>query len=101
MNDEFLKLIQSSQVLSPEKKQTYARILKFLSEKDKKTLFELLQKGQVSSEKIQENGKKEKSKLNSEYIREIENLYKNEMKTAISKEEKSDQSQADDVLKQI
>jgi len=101
MKAQVASLISASNVLTPERKKTYLRVLKFLSEEQLKTLLWVLQKEQASAEEIRKTAEKEKSALNKQYIQKAETFYKKGFKSAVSEEEREDKSQAENMLTKI
>lgn len=101
MKTKIVELINASKVLTPEKKLEYLGILKFLSEEKLKALAEILEKEKLGAEEIADKGEKEKAEINKEYIKEIENIYKKEFKSAMESEEGEDRGRADDTLSQL
>jgi hypothetical protein len=101
MKTQIASLISSSNALSPERKETYLRVLKFLPKEQLTTLLEVLQKEQDSAEKIRKAAESEKSALNKQYIQKAETLYKIGFKSAVSEEERDDKTRAENIITKI
>ena len=101
MKTEIKKLIKASGGMSKQKKALYLTMLEFISEKEQKALLEILQQEAkaVSDVKIEEKAKN--GQINEDYMESGEQLFKDEEKKSIKKEEIEEDIESEKLLKEI
>ncbi len=101
MKKEIKKLIEASGGMSKQKKALYLTMLEFITEKEQKALLEILQQEAqaVSDVKIEEKAKK--GQINEDYMESGEQLFKDEEKKSIKKEEIEEDIESEKLLKEI
>ncbi|MDA1060792.1 MAG: hypothetical protein O3B47_03290 [bacterium] len=101
MKEEIKELIEASGGMSLQKKTLYLTMLEYISEKEMEELLKILQEEAKTVSDIKIEEKAQTGQINEDFMEQGDQLFKDEEKKAIKKEEIEEDIESEKLLKDI
>ena len=98
MLEEIKKQIGESKVLTEKSKETYLRLIQFMSDEDLADLSRILKEASDGLEEVAQEIKREESEFYQGVVQEIKESYKKAYKEAEKEDEDADEAKAEKLL---